>query len=857
MRVGEARETAEADERLLLRTPQAAAFLAPVPTAPNALAHRPVEAPAHEAARRLRAIRPALVAAFPRPRIETFRSMLREEADRGAAFLWLPVVMGTGAVIYFALPSEPSLSSILLASVLLAGLAWLARGRQALKLSISALFLIVAGMLAGKVETIGAGTRMLGSEVTTHLTGRVMGIEQDDKGRYRLVVDVVSTARPQLRYGTDRIRALAVRIPAGLEIGDGISGVIHLRPQSGPLRPHGYDFGFQGYFRGLGANGFFFGTPTRVALGPPGFATRVVIVAARLRRALTDRIVERVGGEEGPIAAALITGVTTGISDGVNDAFRTSGLSHLLAISGMNLALVGVAVIYALRALFALFPDYSARRPVKKHAVAAGAAVIAAYFLISGAGIATQRSLVMLAVMFLAVLLDRAAITMRNLALATLVVVLLEPHEIMGPSFQMSFAATAALIGAYGWWSKRSVNGSPAVKARRPFAFILGAGRFLFGVATTSLIAGAATGIFAAFHFSRIAPLGIVANVLAVPLFSFLIMPLALVAVLAIPFGLDGMAFRLLGHSISLVVRIAEGVAAWTSQAGTGPMPISAFLLLSLALLIATLAFTRLRYAAIPVGALGLLLFQQARPPDVIISENAKLVGLRVGGDVIALNTARPDAFTLDDWRRAYRVSYVAGPDKTSVPESITGTFSCTGDLCLAKEDGGVDLAYAGSQTSAQDACRLGRIVVLAYPARHAGCSEPGRIVVTARELALKGALEIRLPPASGAPPVAGAPPDSPQMQSSSDQRIASAELAFAAPALERPWHAQRAYSMAARGIDPAWRKRIDRRVPPQAAGGPVHSGDRHQTLSGDRAPSQRCAPSGGTCLRHELNTDG
>ena len=807
MRRGDGDLTKEADERILLRPlplfePPAIRPVPPIPRTRSAVLPKLPALPDH------------LLGG--RATVKAISVALQAELDRGAAFLWLPVAMGMGAVIYFALPSEPAISALLLAAVLLATLAWLARGRQMPKLVLSALLLVVTGMLAGKVETMRAGTRMLGSEVTTHLTGRVMDIEKDDKGRYRLVVDVLSTTRPELRHGTDRIHALAVHIPPGLRIGDGISGVLHLRPQSGPLRPHGYDFAFQGFFNGIGANGFFFGTPNEVAIGAPGFGSSVAIVAARLRRALTERIVKKVGGEEGPIAAALITGETSAISDGVNDAFRTSGLSHLLAISGMNLALVGVAVIYALRALFAFFPDFSARRPIKKYAAATGATVIGAYFLISGAGIATQRSLVMLGVMFLAVFFDRAAITMRNLALASLVVVALEPHEIVGPSFQMSFAATAALIGAYGWWTRRPLNGSPSAR-RGPLAFMEKAARSLLGIAATSLIAGAATGVFAAFHFSRIAPLGIVANVLAVPLFSFLIMPLALISVLAIPFGLDGIAFHLLGDSISPVIRIAEVVAAWTPSAGTGPMPVSALILLSSALLIATLAFTRFRLAAIPIGALGLLVFHEARPPDVIISENAKMVALRMGGDVIGLNTARPDAFTLDDWRRAYRVSYVAGPDQTNAPESITGTFSCTGDLCLAKEDGGINLAYAAKWNSAQDACRLGRIVILNYPARQAGCSEPGRIVITARELALKGALEIRLPPSTGAVQAHDVPQAPPEAKSASDERLANAELDYAVPTIDRPWHAQRAYSPAARGIDPAWRKRADRGASPGA----------------------------------------
>jgi ComEC/Rec2-related protein len=835
---GEGQRTMEADERTLLRVPSSPPFH------PPAQPRAPLPVPSKE-----RLPRPLVLPLLGRSTREAALAALREERDRGAAFLWLPVGMGAGAIVYFALPSEPPASALILGTIVLAVLAWLARARPAIRLALVAALSIVAGMLSGKTETMRTATRMLGSEVTTHLTGRVMDIERDDKGRYRLVVDVVSTERPYLRYGTDRIRALAIRVPPDLEVGDGIEGIVHLRPQSGPVRPNGYDFAFEGYFNGIGANGFFFGTPHKTAIGPPGLMDDIAIAAAKLRRALTDRVIERVGGEEGPIAAALVTGEMSAVGDDVNEAFRTSGLAHLLSISGMNLALIGGTVMFALRAIFALFPGFAARHPVKKQVTVVGAFITGIYFVISGAGIATQRSLVMLGVMFLAILFDRAAITMRNLAIATLFVVAVEPHEIVGPSFQMSFGATAALIGAYGWWSRRRVQGAArrAPERSRPVAAFLSALRFLLDVGATSLIAGVATGIFAAFHFSRLAPLGVLANLLAVPLFSFIIMPLALVAVLAIPFDLDAIPFRLLGDGITPVIRIAEHVAALTPPTGTGPMPNSVLILLSLALLVATLATTRLRLAAIPLAALGLILFHEARPPDIMVSENARLAALRMGGDVVGINTNRPDRFTLDDWQRAYRVAYVVKPDTTDAPQPVTGMFTCAHGACAAKEDGGIDVAYAATADAAADACSLGQIVILAYPARDAGCPQPGRIVVTARQLALDGALEIRLPPPSGTPEVSGqtvagqgAPaaiqtaemPTGPELPESATAhgpatthataaqgaRLEKAVLTFAvAGTIDRPWHAQRQYSAAARGIDPKWRQRRNEKPAPDA----------------------------------------
>ncbi|UXN63919.1 ComEC/Rec2 family competence protein [Phyllobacterium sp. A18/5-2] len=160
-------------------------------------------------------------------------------------------------------------------------------------------------------------------------------------------------------------------------------------------------------------------------------------------------------GEPGDIAASLITGQRDGISDDTNNAMRLSGLSHILSISGFHMALVAATIIGSLRAVLALFPGFSARYPVKKFAAVIALIGSAFYLLLSGSDIAAQRSFVMLGVMLLAITVDRAAISMRNLAIAALITIAISPHEILGPSFQMSYSATAALICFYGWWSKR------------------------------------------------------------------------------------------------------------------------------------------------------------------------------------------------------------------------------------------------------------------------------------------------------------------------------------------------------------------------------------------------------------------
>ncbi|TIO82388.1 MAG: ComEC/Rec2 family competence protein, partial [Mesorhizobium sp.] len=236
----------------------------------------------------------------------------------------------------------------------------------------------------------------------------------------------------------------------------------------------------------------------------------------------------------------------------INEAMRRTGIYHIISISGLHMALVAGTVMLLLRGAFALFPDFSSRRPVKKYAAAIALMSIAAYLVISGVVVAAERSFIMLAVMLIAVLFDRAALTMRNLAISAIAVILVSPHEVVGPSFQMSFAATAALVGAYAGWSDYRAGKVRAPPAKRSFLrfmshkLAVGAG----GAAMTSIIAGSATALFAIWHFQRVSPLSLLANLAIMPIVT-IVMFLAVASAVMMPFGFDGPFLYLMGKGLA------------------------------------------------------------------------------------------------------------------------------------------------------------------------------------------------------------------------------------------------------------------------------------------------------------------
>ena len=256
---------------------------------------------------------------------------------------------------------------------------------------------------------------MLGSDISTTIRGRVIAVEKATNAKSRLVVDILATNNPHLYYAPERVKLSASTSNMEIEPGDGVEGRVKLRASSGPIRPNSYDFGFSNYFQSIGGQGYFVGKPKKIIVEPPdSLVKRVSLGISRLRVAMTVRIIKAIGGETGSIAAALITGQRGGISQTTNDALRVAGLSHILSISGLHMAMVAGMVLIIVRTLLAIFPGFASRYQSKKIAAAAALLASAFYLVLSGSDVAAQRRFVMVAVMLIAIIFDRSAITMRH-----------------------------------------------------------------------------------------------------------------------------------------------------------------------------------------------------------------------------------------------------------------------------------------------------------------------------------------------------------------------------------------------------------------------------------------------------------
>lgn len=734
------------------------------------------------------------------------RRMSSEEEAHGHIFLFVPVCLGTGGVIWFKTEIDPS--AIVLTAAVLACLCTLFVLRDAellVKRTIWAGLLVLLGMVLSQVETWRSETVVLDSAVTTTLTGRIERRETNGQGRWRYIVALEKTELPAIKRPPGRISVISRGADVPFEIGDRLTGRARLIPPAGPALPLLNDFAFSAYFDGVGANGYFYGAPQRVP--PSGTDAEVSRMAAiekwlyGLRAGIGDRIRSILPGDTGAFAAALVTDERRAISEETTEALRTSGLAHIIAISGLNMALSAGIFFIGFRSVLSLLPGMAQAYPTKKIAAFGALLAVTAYFLISGFGVSAERAFIMMAIMLIAVFFDRPSLSLRNVALSAIVILVLSPSEVLGPSFQMSFAATLALIAGYALWKERPAH-TPFHTKNPALLGLLLAARFFGGILLTSLIGGLSTAIFAIEHFHRLATYGLAANLAAMPVITFIVMPAGLFAMLLMPFGLDPMLWKIVGFGLDLVIAIAKTIADWGGNIDVGRLPSWFFPVMVVGFLLLTLFRTKLRHAGTLVLAIGLLLVclvPRAPQPDMLISEDGGLVAV-VHDDELASNRDRPPSFIFEQWQHALAISQHRRP-KTIGGEPATpsdasnyrrrldaeerrqardtmraaaaaGTergFVCVKKAwCTAKLPNGQvvttidDAAYLGP------ACDTAQIVITSIRLRFDRCRS-GAALFTGETLRKTGAVEIRF-----------------------DQQGPVIKTAF--DTLARPWSRHRAY---------------------------------------------------------------
>lgn len=554
--------------------------------------------------------------------------------------LWLPVAVGLGVHIYFRLPAEPP-GGLAAALLVLAGLLALftlqrPHWRHAMLVALALVFGFGAATLRTTLVAAPVIDTRLGPVFIEGTVSRV-DVRLAD---YRLTLERLQIEGLEAAHTPRRVR-LTVRGKNPPSPGEVVRLRGILQPPPPPVAPGAFDFARQAWFQGLGGVGFALAPPQRIARAAPSPRTWL----AQQRHTMAQRIRASLEGPDGGIAAALMTGERGGIAPDDLDALRASGLAHLLAISGLHVGLVAGLVFFAVRLGLAAVPALAESRPVKKWSAAAALLAALAYLLLTGATVPTKRAFVMTAIVLGAVMIDRRAVSMRLVAVAASLILLIRPESLLGVSFQMSFAAVVALIAAYEGAAVRLVEWRRGASWRRR-AFL-----YLGGVLFTTLIAGLATMPFAAYHFNQIATLGLAANAIAVPVTALWIMPWALVAYLLLPFDAAWIPLALMGQGIAVVRWVAHAVAdvpgatlAIQSAPGWGLSTVVAGGL--------WLGLWRgaIRWTGLVGIAVGLASPLAASRPTIMIDHQARVVAVDTGDGYLVKPTAR--SYVARTWLR-------------------------------------------------------------------------------------------------------------------------------------------------------------------------------------------------------------
>lgn len=561
----------------------------------------------------------------------------RLSAARGALFPFVPVCLGIGIALWFALPWEPGLAFYGLLTAGLGVLGLIARYlRDGFRPLAVAMACILAGPLVAGARAHLQAAPMIDFRYFGPIQGRIVDIDRSGTDALRLTLDRVVLERMDPDRTPVSVRLSLSRENPWLQPAPGQTVITtgHLSAPGGPVEPGGFDFRRMAFFERLGAVGY---TTTPVLLWAEPAANEQWI--ARIRTHLSTGIQAVVPGDPGAFAAGVMTGDRSGLSLQAVQDLRDSSLAHLLAISGMNLAFLISFTFAALRGGLALIPPVALRVNSKKLAAAISLPIAGFYLLLSGSNVATERAFVMVAVMLGAVLLDRAAITLRSVAIAALVLLVWQPEALLEPGFQMSFAATIALVAGFEALShlvdrRRLWRGVPMVAT----------------LVLSSLIGGMATAPYAAAHFNRFTDYGLMANLLTVPVMGAVVMPAGAVAAVLAPFGLAEPALWVMGQGAAWILWVAGWIAGLEGAVtGISTPPAGVLGLLTLgALWVVIWPFHARWIGLLPIVA-ALWGWVQHDRPLLLIDAEARLLGV-MGPEGRALSRPKGGGFAATNW---------------------------------------------------------------------------------------------------------------------------------------------------------------------------------------------------------------
>lgn len=617
------------------------------------------------------------------------------ERERAQLPLFAPVALGAGICAWFALPGQAEWLAWLLFWIgIAAGLGAIARGGRFSHVFIVGALLMAAGVLLPWAKALLIGAPPLWRAAIVEMQAGVIAVEpQAARGITRLLL--APDARPDLPAQV-RVNVPPDKLAPGLEPGDVVRLRARLMPPPAAALPGSYDYAVRAYFDGIGATGRALGPVRLVTSGREG---------PGLRERLGVHIRERLPGPEGAIAVAFANGDQAGISEADANAMRRSGLAHLLSISGLHVSAMIAGVMFLVYRLLALSPTLALRLPLILIAACAGALAGIGYTLLTGAQVPTVRSCVAALLVVAGLILGREAISLRLIATGALVVMFFWPDAVIGPSFQMSFAAVTAIVALYEWPRAKALFG-PHEEGRLK--------RMLRGLAAlfaTGLAVELALVPIALYHFHRAGLMGSLANLVAIPLTSFVVMPAEALALALDLFGLGAPAWWMTGKALGLLLDLAHAVSALPYAVMAMPAVGGTIFAITMAGLIWLMLWRgQLRLIGGAAALAGVALMVLTPTPDLLVTADGRHVAVKTSAGGYALLRPRAGDYVRD------QLSEAAGYEGEFADLATLPGARCSVDVCTLEAQGPRILAtrtsYRLPWQSLIDACAQADIVI-------------------------------------------------------------------------------------------------------------------------------------------------
>ena len=590
--------------------------------------------------------------------------------------VWLPVLLACGVGVYFALPYEPTRNAaiaLVFKMGLLTAFLWRRIFWRYLFLS---LLMVAIGFSAAKLRAeMVKAPRLTSQTEKITISGNIEEISYKNNfpriTLKNLRIDELSDAGVELPR---KIRLnVRTKLKGDPRPGDRVITDAVLLPPPTPVKPGGFDFARWLYFNQIGATGYTLKSMVKLKTGHEESWLE------DLRYRITERIVTALPGREGAVAAALITGERGKIPEEVNEIMRDSGLAHLLAISGLHLSLVAAFFFFGTRFLLSLNYRLSEKYQIKKFAAIISLIGSFAYLLISGAPVSAQRAFLMVSIMLIAVLMDRSPTPMRSVAAAAFAILLVTPEALLSAGFRMSFMAVICLIAVYEFMAEKFPGFFRLDTEDSRLKFYSRFFLYPVSVMLTTIFAGFATMPFAAFHFNRIVSYGVLANLFAVPVMTFLVMPAAVLAGILMPFGLEGIGLWIMEQGIAWILFVAEHIANFDGAVShVKDFSITSLVVICFGMLWLFLWQTRWRWFGVIIISTGIILAMFTPKPDFLISEDSKIHVVNIDGKLHVKN--RRKRFVADEWNASYGQSeFYRIPKEQTVfeVEDVTIALGC------------------------------------------------------------------------------------------------------------------------------------------------------------------------------------